>query len=299
MAEHDGHRERSKAEGRKRENFDDYPDYRVLELILFNVIPRRDVTPTARALTARFGSLAGVLEAPIEDLLEVEGVGQKTAEYLKFLPKVFRKYVLSALGLHPLIRNPHDVGRFVLPKFVGVDTEVVYILLLDNRGRVTDCRRVGKGGLDSVVLNINETAEYAVSHKASGVIMAHNHTSGVALPSIPDMKATVLVMDALSSCGVRLVDHIVVADNDYVSFSDNGFFKKSNLERIRALREAVAGEEREMAAQLMEIVKKHGTRGEPESPEDRENTEDAENGDYGYWYDFSVHSGESGKGETK
>lgn len=224
MSVHDGHRERLRARAMKDNDLDTFPDHNVLELLLFSVIPRGDVNPLAHRIIERFGSLAAALEASPEELMNVEGVGEKTAAFLTLIPKVARRYLISKSGESVVVRSPDDAGRYLLPRFFGERNETVYALLLDAKGAVIDCRRMGRGGLNAAAVDVRDVAEYAISQKAAGVILAHNHTSGIAIPSHEDEEATEKLNRALDVFGIRLIDHLVVADNDFVSMADNGFF---------------------------------------------------------------------------
>ena len=107
--------------------------------------------------------------------------------------------------------------------FAGEKNETVYQLCLDRKGKLLVCKRLGEGGVNSALLDIRKIMENAILSSASGVILSHNHPSGIALPSADDYAATDSVKQALATIGVELVDHIIVADNDYVSMADSGY----------------------------------------------------------------------------
>ena len=101
-------------------------------------------------------------------------------------------------------------------------SEVMYQLCLDGKGKKKGLYKLGEGDLGSVGLNIRQIMENTLRSKAVMVVLAHNHPSGVALPSHEDRVATRMVREALETMGVRLVDHVIVADNDYVSMAESG-----------------------------------------------------------------------------
>ena len=101
---------------------------------------------------------------------------------------------------------------------------MVYMLCLDRKGKLLSCKQIGEGGIDSAHLDIRKIMENTLHASASGVILAHNHPSGVALPSNDDYAATISVKQALATIHVPLLDHIIVADNDFVSLADSGYF---------------------------------------------------------------------------
>lgn len=221
MGIHDGHREK------KRQQFlqhglDSFADHEVLELLLFYAIPRKDTNPIAHALMDRFGSLDAVLAAPVEELCRVKGVGESAAALLKLTPQVYRRSRIAAAERERVLNSSQRAGDYLLELFTGETAEVLYELCLDRKGKLLACRRVGEGGVSSINVDLRKIVENALLTGASGVILSHNHPSGIALPSADDCAATVRVKEALGTVGLVLVDHIVVADGDYVSMADSG-----------------------------------------------------------------------------
>ena len=222
MGIHDGHREKM------RQRFlsgglDHFADHEALELLLYYAIPRRDTNPIAHALMERYGSLSAVLTAPVEDLKKVEGVGESAAVLLKLAPQLYRKARLSDAEQETVLSSVERVGAYLLERFAGEKNEVVYQLCLDRKGKLLACKQLGEGGVASADLDIRRLVENALLTGASSVVLAHNHPSGVALPSRDDYAATDRAKTALSVVGVALADHIIVADGDFVSMSDSGY----------------------------------------------------------------------------
>ena len=222
MGIHDGHREKM------RQRFlsgglDHFADHEALELLLYYAIPRRDTNPIAHALMERYGSLSAVLTAPVEDLKKVEGVGESAAVLLKLAPQLYRKARLSDAEQETVLSSVDRVGDYLLERFAGEKNEVVYQLCLDRKGKLLACKKLGEGGVASADLDIRRLVENALLTGASSVVLAHNHPSGVALPSRDDYAATDRAKTALSVVGVALADHIIVADGDFVSMSDSGY----------------------------------------------------------------------------
>ena len=222
MSVHDGHRDRV----RKRflENgLDGFADHEVLELLLYYAIPRGDVNPLAHALMDRFGSLSGVLSAPMELLTQVDGVGERTAALLHLVLQITQKARLADLEQELALNTRERVGAYLLELFSRERNEAVYQICLDGKGKLLACRRLGEGSVSAVVLDIRKIVENAILYSASSVILAHNHPSGIALPSQEDQAVTLRAKAALEAIDVRLEDHIVVADNDFISFHQSGF----------------------------------------------------------------------------
>ncbi len=226
MGVHDGHRSRMKKRF-LRHGLDNFDDHNVLELLLFYAIPRRDTNQLAHRLMETFGSLAGVLEAPVEALTMVEGVGESAATLLRLIPECAQRYLLAKNEVGEILATSEAAGKFFIPRFLGSSTEVVYMACLDAKLKVIDCRPVGSGGMSHAHVEVGAVVGHAILQKASAVILAHNHTSGIALPSREDETATRRLQEALALVGITLVDHIVVAGDDFVSLSDNGFLERA------------------------------------------------------------------------
>jgi DNA repair protein RadC len=224
MGVHDGHRKKMRARFLET-GLDAFADHEALELLLYYAIPRKDTNGIAHELMNRYGTLEAVLSAPVEDLMRVEGIGEQAAVLLKLVPKVVQKARLSA-NKDTILNSTERAGSFLLERFRGEKNEVIYQLCLDKKGKLLSCRRLNEGGADSSELNLRRLVENALLASASAVILSHNHPSGIALPSTEDYATTERVQEALRMVGVTLVDHIIVADDDFVSMADSGILKK-------------------------------------------------------------------------
>ena len=222
MGIHDGHREKM------RQRFmtgglDAFADHEILELLLYYAIPRRDTNPIAHALMERYGSLPAVLAAPMEDLKRTEGIGESAAVLLHLVPQVCRRARLAQVGEDQVLNSSERAGAYLLECFDGESREVIYQLCLDRKGKLLACKRLGEGSVASADLDVRRLVENAILTGASAVILAHNHPSGVALPSDGDYTATMRVRAALNAIGIELADPIIVADGDFVSMADSGY----------------------------------------------------------------------------
>ncbi len=225
MAVHDGHRARRKRLFREN-GLDAFADHEVLELLLFYAIPRADVNPVAHRLIDRFGSLDAVFSAPPEELEAVEGVGENAATLLSLmLPAARRAYMTSQKG-GVALGSTERLGHYFCKLFFGIRQEAFYEVCLDAKGKLLHCYKVADGSVDAVTLNVRCIVENALRCHASAVALAHNHPSGVALPSPDDNATTLMVYDALRTVGIELVDHIIVADDDFVSLRENGLLPR-------------------------------------------------------------------------
>ncbi len=220
---HKGHRARRK-ELFLTQGLDAFADHEVLELLLFFAIARQDTNPVAHRLLDRFGTLDAVLGAPAEELEAVEGVGKNAAVLLSLLLPVVRRTLISSRKNDVPLVSTEQMGLYFCTLFFGAREETFYEACLDAKGKLLRCYKVAEGTVDAVNINIRRIVENALCCHASAVALAHNHPSGVALPSNDDNTTTLMIHDALRTVGIELVDHIIVADNDFVSLRDNGLF---------------------------------------------------------------------------
>ena len=221
MSIHDGHRQRLKELFRK-EGLDNFYDYQALELLLYYCIPRKDTNPIAHALLDRFGTLAQVLEAPVEELMAVEGVGENAATFLHLVTEIGRYYLVNRAEQVKVLPTLEDCARYLIPRFYGRRNEMVYLLCLDAKCKVLCCKELGEGVVNSTHISVRKIMEMALAVNATTVVLAHNHPSGVAIPSADDIQTTRRVAAALSAVDIHLADHIVVAEDDYVSMVQSG-----------------------------------------------------------------------------
>lgn len=204
------------------QGLDGFDDHNVLELLLFYALPRRDTNPLAHALLNHFGSLEAVFEAPLEELVKVPGIGENTASLLKLIPAVSRRYEMCKNAFGEILDSTTKAGDYLAARYLFERDEVVYIVCLDAKRRVICCKALFRGDVNSAEVSVRKIAELALVKNASAIILSHNHTSGIALPSREDERTTKRIKDALASMNITLLDHIIVAGDDYISMAESG-----------------------------------------------------------------------------
>lgn len=227
MSVHQGHRQRLR-ERFLEEGLDNFQQHEVLELLLCYCIPRRDTNLLAHKLIDRFGTLAGVLEAPASELKKVKGMGDAAATFFTFLQAAERYYLVNKQDDGKPMTSVDACGRYLVPKFRNLRNESVYLMCLDAKCKMLSCRLVGEGSVNSAAVPIRRIVEMALEAGATSVVLAHNHPSGIALPSGEDVQTTRRLAMALSAVEIGLVDHIVVADEDYVSLAQSGVYRAAD-----------------------------------------------------------------------
>lgn len=217
-SEHSGHRERL----RRRfidNGLDGFEEHQALELYLFYAIPRRDTNPLAHRLLERYRNIGGVCDAPIDELERDFGLSESAAALLKLLPEMSRLYNESKLSDTNLI-DPETVGEMIARRFIGRTSEAVALLLGSAKGKILYFDIVAKGSVSSSDFPLRRIVDLAIRHNARTAYIAHNHPSGSLLPSRADIDVTKLLDSTLSSVGVHLLDHFIVADNEYASLRE-------------------------------------------------------------------------------
>lgn len=177
----------------------------------------------AEAVLARFPNIAAVMEADTEALSAVSGLSENDVLLLRLVPELHRRYFLSRTQTEERLTDSAAFGRYLLPYFYGARDEMVYLLSLDAAGKVLNCRLLGHGSVNSANVPARRLVQEALSANATAVVLAHNHPSGIALPSKEDVELTLRLRDALDVMDILLLDHIVVADDDFVSMRDSGY----------------------------------------------------------------------------
>lgn len=221
MVDHSGHRERL------REEFlaggEAMKDHKVLELLLFYALPRQDTNLIAHALMKKFGSIEGVLDASPEALRQVKGVGEHAAVLIKAVKELSRRYASGRSRIGNLINTNYAAYDVLHQFFFGARNEMVYLLCLDGKRKLLGCPKLAEGNVNAAEVLPRAVVEAALNHNAVRVILAHNHVSGLALPSDEDKATTQFLKGLLENVGVVLEDHLIFVDDDMVSMRDSGF----------------------------------------------------------------------------
>ena len=220
---HAGHRARLKERFRQH-GLESFTDVEALELLLFYAIPRADTNELAHALLKRFRDFRGVMEAGLDQLESVPGIGENAATLLRLVTDLNSRYQRAASVCGTQLKSSSEAGAFLLPEFDYRSEECSVLLTLDTAGRVIDRHLLAAGTSAMVGFSAREVTELVLRDKAARVILAHNHLSGVALPSSADVEATARLYHMLRMLGVELVDHLIFSDGDFVSMRDSGHF---------------------------------------------------------------------------
>jgi len=221
MGVHDGHRKRVRQRFRE-EGLDGFAPHEVLELLLFYGRARGDVNMAAHALMEKFGSLRSVLEASPDQLQTVEGVGEETATLISLAVPLFRRYQQETLASQTEIRHRREAEAFCIAMMSGLRQERFVLISLGAKGQLLGKRTIAEGSLSEVTAYPRLIAEGVLSHNGHSAILCHNHPGGTCRPSAADLRTTREIDALLSSLGVVLLDHMIVAGQEVYSMAAHG-----------------------------------------------------------------------------
>lgn len=167
------------------------------------------------------GMIGGIASMSIDRLLKLNGVGPAKAAALAASFELGRRCALESVNTkRKPITSPSSVYRLMIPHMKTLDHEECWVLFLNRSNHLIGREMMSSGGLESTIMDCKSIVRRALEKKASGLILVHNHPSGSPLPGMADIKQTQSLKNALKTCDISLVDHVVVADSSYYSFAD-------------------------------------------------------------------------------
>jgi DNA repair protein RadC len=234
-----GHRERLRQRF-ERSGLQGFHDHEVVELVLTYVIPRRDVKPIARELLTKFGqNLADVFDAPRQILQGIDGVGPAAALFFNLIPRLLERYQQDRWKRTRVLSSIRETVDFLASILATERTEVFYVLALNSRNaliahetlqepttgphHLIAGETIQRGTVNRAAVFPRLVVEAALKHRATAVILAHNHPGGDAQPSSADRQLTRKLQRLLSDLDIMVHDHIIIAGPDrYYSFAEHG-----------------------------------------------------------------------------
>ena len=224
-----GHRERL----RKKflaSGLSGFHDYEVIELLLTLATPRKDCKDAAKASLKRFKTLQGVLEASPSALCEVPGIGSKNLLGIKLIKAVADRYLEKRLIHKDPLNNSKELFDYLYHGIREKSRECFTVLFLDAKNRVLATEILFEGTLTASSVYPREVILAALNHHAAALIFAHNHPSGDPDPSPEDISITRQLIFACRAIGITVHEHLIIGDNRYFSFADQGYIARMNRE---------------------------------------------------------------------
>ncbi len=218
-----GHRQRLR-ERFLRAGLEGFADYEVVELLLTLAIPRSDVKQPAKALIARFGSLRGILDAPLEELRQVHGLGEVAPVALRIVKAAATLYLQQKAEAGECLADPAHLAEFWRLRIGALPNEVFEAAYLDSAYRLLrdGVETLQQGTIDRAAVYPRRLVEAALRRGAAALVLAHNHPSGQVDPSEQDKLLTRALVLAAETVGVRILDHLIVSSGEVFSFRRAG-----------------------------------------------------------------------------
>lgn len=218
-----GHRQRLR-ERFIRSGLEGFNDYEVVELLLTLAIPRSDVKQPAKALIERFGTLRGILDAPVEELQKVKGIGSVAPVALRIIRAAAALYLQQSAEGAESLADPDRLSAFWRLRIGALRDEVFEVAYLDTGYRLLrdGVDRLEEGTIDRATVYPRRVVEYAIKRGAAALVLAHNHPNGHVQPSEQDKTLTRALVLAAETVHLKILDHLIVSPDDVFSFRKAG-----------------------------------------------------------------------------
>lgn len=236
---HQGHRQRLR-EKFVKSGLSGFQDYEIVELLLSLGTPRKDCKPAAKEAIARFKTLRGVLEAPIDELEQIKGVGVHSAFGIKLMQEVAREFLRAKMLDKPFYRSSQEVFDYLYHAMRGLKKEVFKVLYLNSQNQIIDTVDLSAGTVNSSAVSPREVIEGALRNNATALIFVHNHPSGAVDPSFNDKSLTRELVYAGRIMRLRVLDHIIIGDNRYYSFAGDGLIEQYETDFMNQMLKGIA-----------------------------------------------------------
>jgi len=222
---HRGHRKRLRDKFLKS-GVAGFHDYEIVELMLSLGTPRKDCKLPAKEAIKRFQTLRGVLEAPLEELQNIEGIGAHSAFGIKLVQEVSREFLKAKIMEKPFYKSSREVFDYLYHSLRGLKKEVFKVIYLNGQNQIIDTIDLSSGTVNSSSVSPREVIEGAIKHNAAALIFVHNHPSGNPEPSASDKSLTRELVYAGRITRLKVLDHIIIGDNRYYSFAGEGLIEE-------------------------------------------------------------------------
>lgn len=207
-----------------RGGLDNFADHEAVELLLTLCIPRRDVKPLAKTLLSRFGSMKGILDAPLEELQEIDGVGSVTPVALRIIKATMVVYLRQQAEERPMLDSVDALIDLWRARLGELSHEVFEVAYLNHAYQLmrNGVERLEEGLANRASVYPQKVARAALQRHAVYVVLAHNHPTGELEPSPQDLRLTEAIRAACDAVGVKVLDHIIATSDSATSFLDRG-----------------------------------------------------------------------------
>ena len=213
-----------------RSGISGFHDYEIVELLLTLGTPRKDCKQQAKETIRKFKTLRGVLDAPTEELQEIEGIGPHNVFGIKLFQEISERYLKERIiGKKIQLKSSKEVYDYLFQSMQKDKKEIFKVMFLDGKNRLIEAEDLFEGSLTSSVVYPREIMKKAIKYSAASLIFVHNHPSGDPDPSPSDKDITKELVFAGNLMQIKVLDHIIIGDNKYFSFADEGLTEEYNL----------------------------------------------------------------------
>ena len=226
---HKGHRKRLREKFLKS-GLAGFHDYEIVELLLSLGTPRRDCKPPAKEAIKRFKTLRGVLEAPAEELQQIDGIGSHSVFGIKLVQGVAREFLKEKILDKPFYKSSQEVFDYLYHSMRDLKKEVFKVIYLNSQNQIIDTVDLFEGTVDSSSVSLREVIAGAIKYNAVSLIFVHNHPSGNPEPSASDKELTRELVFTGKITRIKVLDHIIIGDNRYFSFAGDGLIEEYELD---------------------------------------------------------------------
>lgn len=236
MAEHNHYGHRARLRDRvAKEGLENFYEHQVLEYALSFVIPYKDTNDLAHNLIEKFGSLAGVFEASVSELVTVKGMGEVSATFLADFIKIYNRYERSKLNTKEEITSPTQAFDYFEGIFRGKLYEEIYLVALTPSSKIVQTKRISTGSVTEAKVQIRDITDTMTNLNVANIIVAHNHPNGLPEPSADDDKFTKALVTSLVINGSHLIDHLIISDYGYFSYRQSGYIDQYKRDVVNLL----------------------------------------------------------------
>ena len=222
---HEGHRKRLR-ERFTQSGLTAFLDYEIVELLLTLGTPRKDCKPQAKEAITRFKTLRGVLEAPPDELRRIKGITAHNVFVIKFMQEITREFLKAQVLDKSYCRSSREVFDYLYHSMRDLRKEIFKVMFLNSQNRVVVIEDLFEGTLNASAIYPREIIQGAVKHNAAALIFVHNHPAGNPQPSGNDKRITQDLVFAGNIMQIKVLDHIIIGENRYFSFADDGLIEK-------------------------------------------------------------------------
>ena len=207
-----------------------FHDYEIIELLLSLGTPRRDCKQQAKEALRRFKTLRGVMEAPIEELQKIEGIGPHSAFGIKLMQEVAREFLKEKIIDKPVYKSAQEIFDYLYHSMRDLRKELFKVIYLNSQNQIIETEDLFEGTVNASSISPREIIEGAIRHDAVSLIFVHNHPSGNPKPSKSDKELTKELVYAGSIMHIKILDHVIIGNDRYFSFAGEGLIEEYELD---------------------------------------------------------------------